>query len=90
MCCIDFRMGTNKFNDLQSYPDGFAASGKFTYKEEELLTYWGEMMSGLEQKSLFPANKEEEHFLLVLEKPHLARSSLEKVWLKYRSLQAIL
>lgn len=84
---ILFRMGLGKFEDLENFPDGFVESGLFTDEEEELLTYWGETMYGLEIGNLVPKNEEEAHFIRTIDKPELAKSSLEKVWLKYQKLR---
>ncbi|WED28831.1 DUF413 domain-containing protein [Vibrio sp. DW001] len=79
-------MGEKCFEDEEIFPDGFAESGAFSYAEEELLTYWGETMYALEVGHLIPENSEEEHFVQVIEGSKLARSCLEKVWLKYKAL----
>ncbi|WP_390236655.1 DUF413 domain-containing protein [Vibrio sp. F74] len=83
---ITLRMGEKCFEDEEIFPDGFAESGAFSYAEEELLTYWGDTMYALEVGYLLPENLEEEHFVQVIGNPKLARSCLEKVWVKYKAL----
>ncbi|PJC87092.1 hypothetical protein CSW98_04075 [Vibrio sp. HA2012] len=80
---IELRMGEKRFYDNKAFPRGFAKSGNFTIMEEELLIYYGDTMSGLEAGTLQPENKEEEHFVKVLEDHGKAKTKLEKVWLKY-------
>ncbi len=78
-----FRLGKKRFYDTKKFPRGFAKSGDFTLTEEDILTLYGETLSGLETGVLQPENAEEQQFLKVLENPDLAASKIEKAWLKY-------
>jgi len=78
-----FRLGKKRFYDTKKFPRGFAKSGDFTLSEEDILTLYGETLSGLEAGTLQPENAEEQQFLKVLENPELAASKIEKAWLKY-------
>jgi len=83
---VEFRFGKRRFYDNEKFPRGFAKSGDFTLAEEELLTLYGDTMSGLERGELDPINSEEKHFLKTLSQPNKAKSKLERVWLKYTQL----
>jgi uncharacterized protein YifE (UPF0438 family) len=83
MAEIEIRMGEKRFYDNKAFPRGFAKSGNFTILEEELLIYYGDTLAGLEACTLDPVNKEEKHFLKVLQDHSKAQSKLEKAWLKY-------
>jgi uncharacterized protein YifE (UPF0438 family) len=78
-----FRHGKKRFYDNTKFPRGFAKSGDFTLAEEEILTLYGDTMQGLEMRILEPENAEEKHFIKVIEPPGKAKSTLERVWLKY-------
>jgi uncharacterized protein YifE (UPF0438 family) len=83
MAEILMRMGEKRFYDDKAFPRGFAKSGNFTILEEELLTYYGDTMAGLESGKLEPENQEERHFLKAIKDPKKAKTKLETTWLKY-------
>ncbi|WP_299694396.1 DUF413 domain-containing protein [uncultured Vibrio sp.] len=86
MAEILMRMGEKRFYDGKAFPRGFAKSGNFTILEEELLTYYGDTMAGLESGELDAENAEEKHFLKALKDPKKANTKLETTWLKYIKL----
>ncbi|MHC6529894.1 MULTISPECIES: DUF413 domain-containing protein [unclassified Vibrio] len=86
MSDIEFRQGKKRFYDNAKFPRGFAKSGDFTLAEEEILTFYGDTLLGLETGEIEPENAEEKHFLKVLENPGKAKSKLERTWLKYIQL----
>lgn len=86
MSDIQFRLGKKRFYDNTKFPRGFAKSGDFTLAEEEILTFYGETMLGLENGQLDPENSEEKHFIKVLDNPGKAKTKLERTWLKYAQL----
>ncbi|SJL84338.1 DUF413 domain-containing protein [Vibrio palustris] len=78
-----FRQGKKHFYDNKKFSRGFAKSGDFTLAEENILTVYGETMLGLELGTLTAETQEEAQFINVLINPDLAKTKLEKVWIKY-------
>lgn len=86
MISTSIRQGVSKFYDNLKFPRGFAKSGDFTLAEEEILTFYGKTLLGLETGELEANNEEEKRLIKVSHMEIEPESKIEKTWLKYIKL----
>lgn len=77
---------TRRFFDDKNYPRGFARHGDYTIRESQTLEQFGQACLALETGERKPATAEEKQFVAVVKGEREAETTLEKVWIKYRSL----
>ncbi len=73
------------FNDYKNYPYGFSRSGDFSIKEAQALHKYGNLICGLLDGVVEPANSEDENLLEVALGNRSPSSSAEKAWVRYQS-----
>lgn len=86
MTSTSIRQGTTKFYDNIKFPHGFAKSGDFTLAEEEILTFYGSTLLGLETGEIEAINEEESRLVKVSHMKIEPDSKIEKTWFKYIKL----
>ncbi|MGR5175767.1 DUF413 domain-containing protein [Vibrio mediterranei] len=86
MTSTSIRQGNVRFYDNVKFPRGFAKSGDFTLAEEEILTFYGKTLLGLESGELEATNDEEKRLIKVTQMELAPESKIEKTWFKYISL----
>ncbi|MCK3654520.1 hypothetical protein A4G19_01660 [Pasteurellaceae bacterium Macca] len=77
---------TRRFFDDKNYPRGFSRHGDYTIRESQLLEQFGQACLALELGERKPTTAEEKQFAAVMKGERPAESSLEKAWIKYRTL----
>lgn len=86
MTPTSIRQGATRFYDNLKFSRGFAKSGDFTLAEEEILTFYGKTLLGLETGELQAINEEEKRLVKVAHFEVEPESKIEKTWLKYINL----
>ncbi|MCZ4292523.1 DUF413 domain-containing protein [Vibrio sinaloensis] len=82
----EIRQGKTHFYDNVHFSRGFSKSGDFTLAEDELLTFYGKTLLGLESGELTPENQAESDFLDVIQGKKEPTTKLERTWMKYIKL----
>lgn len=77
---------TRRFFDDKNYPRGFARHGDYTIRESQLLEQYGQACAELESEERKAKSAEEKQFVAVMKGERQAETSLEKAWVKYRTL----
>ncbi|MEP1740682.1 MAG: DUF413 domain-containing protein [Kangiellaceae bacterium] len=77
-----------RFYDKQKFPYSFSRSGDFTIFESNLLERFGSLFLALQQGQVSNPNKEDKHFLKVVQGKQDAQTLEEKVWMKYLRIKA--
>ena len=75
-----------QFYDVKHFPVGFSRSGDFTLQQAELLQSYGHTLVEIESGEKKAKNREQKHFLSVCQGKKIAESSLERTWLKYKTI----
>ncbi|MBD1558677.1 DUF413 domain-containing protein [Vibrio sp. S9_S30] len=82
----EIRQGKAHFYDNVHFSHGFSKSGDFTLAEDEILTFFGKTLLGLETRKLAPENQAESDFLDVVHGKKDPSTKIERTWMKYVKL----